>query len=191
MSAGFRRKRRRARRAGTASVEIVVMLPLFIVLFAAVYHLHATGSAALLAAEQSRACAWQFAVSGCEDASKVELCKGVLASKGADVKGESDARVQGGDEAGAELDRSKSMLDKIEDIPVLGGLVRMLFGEGAVASARADAPRFMKAETVPLEKSYYIVCNTVSKSWGDLIKDQVCAVVTGKLGMEGKVLGCK
>lgn len=186
----MRRPHRRARTRGTASVEIVVMLPLFIIAFAGVYHLHATGSAALVAAERARGCAWQYAVNGCESAAKAELCKHARAAKGSDVKAESDGR-SGGDEAGAEIERSKSVFDRIEEIPVLNGLVRMLFGEGAVAAARTAAPRFMEKESDELEKTYYIVCNTVSKSWGDLIRDQVCAVVTGKLGLEGRVLGCK
>jgi hypothetical protein len=178
-------------RRGSASVEIVVMLPLFIVLFAGVYHLHANGSAALLAAERSRGCAWQFAVSGCEDASKLELCKGAFASKAADVKSESDAQAEGGDGVAAQLEQNKSVLDKVAAIPVIGGLVDMLFGEGALASATQPAPQFMSDEEVGLQKTYYIVCNTVSKSWGDLIKDQVCGVITGQLNMEGRVLGCK
>jgi len=178
-------------RRGSASVEIVVMLPLFIVLFAGVYHLHSAGSAALVAAEAARGCAWQFAVTGCEDAKRLELCQGASAAKGNDVKSESDARSEAGDETASELEESESVLDKIEDIPILGELVTMLFGEGAVAAAERKVPGFMRSEDVTMARAYYIVCNTVSKSWSDLMKDQVCAVMTDNLGMDGKVLGCK
>lgn len=189
MSGGRVRLRSDAR--GTASIEIVVMLPLFVLLLLAVYHLHTSGTAALLAAEQSRGCAFQYAVTGCAGVDGLELCKGAYASKGADVKRESDARNRAGDELNRELDRNESILDKVEDIPVLGGLVRMLFGEGALASSEREAPRFMGRESLALRSTYYVVCNTVSKSWEDLMRDQVCAVVTGQLGLKGRVLGCK
>lgn len=185
------RARRAERTRGTASVEIVVMLPLFVILLAGVYHLHASGSAALVAAERARGCAFQYAVNGCESAEKAELCRDAQAAKGNDVKSESDARSEGGDETSQELARSESILDRVEDIPVLGALVRTLFGEGAVAVARTAAPGFMESEDGSVEKSYYIVCNTVSKGWSELIRDQVCSVVQGPLGLEGRVLGCK
>lgn len=184
-------RRTRMRRRGSASVEIVVMLPVFVILFAGVYHLHASGSAALVAAERARGCAWQYAVNGCESVAKAELCRDAQAAKGDDVKAESDARTEGSDETSEELARNESVFDRIEDIPVLGALVRTLFGEGAVAVARTAAPRFMQRESDSMEKTYYIVCNTVSKGWGDLIRDQVCGVVQGQLGLEGRVLGCK
>lgn len=176
---------------GSASVEIVVMLPLFIILFAGIYHLHALGVLALDNAERARGCAWQFAVQGCEAASTGDLCEGVSVAKDADVKRESDARAAGGDETAAELEKSKSVLDQVADIPILGGLVEALFGEGAVAALRRQTAGFMGEEEVTLQKSYYVVCNTVAKSWSDLMKDQVCAVITGNLGLDGTVVGCE
>lgn len=175
---------------GTASVEIVVMLPLFIVLLAGVYHLHAAGSAALSAHERARGCALQFAVRGCDDVNESELCQGVLAAKASDVDRESATRAQG-DAAAAELARARSILEQVEQIPLLGQLVTTLFGEGALARGERASPRFMEPGTRTHERTYYVVCNTVAKGWGDLLNDQVCALAKGQLGLSGAVLGCK
>ena len=63
---------------GTASGEIVVMLPVFILLFFGVMHIHRQGLAQQEAQTAARACAYYFAVNGCtDDAAKHPICEGI------------------------------------------------------------------------------------------------------------------
>ena len=173
---------------GTASVEIVVMLPLFVLLLLGVYHLHHVGSAALLAVERARGCAFQFAVEGCQNSSKgARLCAGVVAEKADQVEQADKARALAG-EATVEQERP-TVSDKIEQIPVLRELWRALFGEGSVVFASEQVSRFRRAGTDTLQTEQYMVCNTVSESWSELRKEQLCGLAH-QLGIKGKLMGC-
>jgi hypothetical protein len=177
----------RMRRRGSASVEIVVMLPFFILLLLGVYHLHKVGSAALLATERARGCAFQFAVQGCRDADKATgLCAGALA-RTTDQLEQAD-QTRAGTAQGEALARP-ALSDKIEKIPLVGALWAGIFGEGSMADASVDTPLFGKQGTTPLTKSHYMVCNTVAKTWADLRKEQLCGLI-GQLGISGKIFGC-
>ena len=177
-----------SRRRGTASVEIVVMLPVFTLLFFGVYHLHQVGSAALTTVERARGCAFEFAALGCEQQAKqAELCRGVVAAKADSVEQADQARHAQG-EPGVALERP-SISDQIETIPVVGALWTAVFGEGSIASANVAAPLFMTQGEQTLQTQHYMVCNTVTKTWDQLRKEQLCGLAE-QLGMSLRVFGC-
>jgi hypothetical protein len=57
---------RRARERGTASVEGVIVLPVFVVLFVGVFFVRDLLSAKLATDEEARRCAWQYSANACE-----------------------------------------------------------------------------------------------------------------------------
>lgn len=184
--------RRRARaQAGTASVEIVVMLPVMIILFAAVYHLYSLGRAELTTSQSARACVWQYAIGGCR-------AEGSLCKPGS-VKGEQKAEEKSpgqSKEPEPEDTRFKnakathtSKLEKLADIPVVKQIVEFMFGEVASAHASTNVQQFRSEEQSKVQNSLYLVCNTVSESWGDKITSSLCSMVKKVVGKG--VPGCK
>src|SRR3954453_9582048 len=65
---------RASTRRGTASVEVVVMLPVFVILFASGFYLHGLITAAQDAGIAARGCAWAHAVAGCPT-QRPSLCR--------------------------------------------------------------------------------------------------------------------
>ncbi len=53
---------------GAVMVEGVIVLPVFIIILAAVLHFHSAFSAKLDASTQARSCAWAYSLAGCGDA---------------------------------------------------------------------------------------------------------------------------
>lgn len=162
--------------AGTASVEIVVMLPVMIVLFAAVYHFYSLGRAELTTSQSARACVWQYTMSGCR--SEGALCQGLTPEGDGDV--EQKAANQGKEPEPEDgrykhaKDSSKSVLEKATQIPVVRQLVELLFGKVASVSASMSVPKFRSEERSKTTNTLYLVCNTVPESWGDKIKASIC-----------------
>ena len=153
-------KRRRWRHeSGTASVEVVVMLPMFIVLLSAVYYCYGRAAAKLEALTAARGCAFQYAMNGCDTADEgVDLC--------AAAQGEKLARVKGGEFTG--------VFSLVEKVPFVGSAVETLFGEGARGKAVRSSARFTDGEREEHEQTVYLVCNTRSRTMFGHIKDSFC-----------------
>ena len=117
----------------------------------------------------------------------MRLCEGVVAERSEQVEQADKARALAG-EATLEQERP-TVSDKIEQIPVLRELWRALFGEGSVVFAREQAARFRRAGADTLQTESYMVCNSVSESWSDLRKEQLCGLAH-QLGIKGKLMGC-
>jgi hypothetical protein len=144
---------------GTSSVEIVVMLPVFIILFFAVSYCYAQAAAKQEALTAARGCAFQFAMNGCElSYSGVDLCASAEPRKLADVEGP----------------ESTGVFAKVEQIPLVGAAVETLFGEGAGAHATRSIPGFMGREDAPYKEHVYLVCNTKSRTIFGHVKDSFC-----------------
>jgi hypothetical protein len=166
---------------GTASVEIAVMLPLFALLIASVLYLHSVGTAALSVHERARGCAWQYAVSGCQASAQGKgLCRDVLALPSDKIA----------HSASAAQSETSALSDKIADVPVIGELWESIFGEGAIAQAKQTTPRLLEDGEQSLQTSYYMVCNTVSKSWAQIRAEQLCGFAS-KLNIPAALVGCK
>jgi hypothetical protein len=177
-------RRRTRSREGTASVEIVVMLPVMIVLFAAVYHFYSLGRAELTTSQSARACVWQYALNGCRDVGS--MCEGSAVARGGDVEQRAPDQ---GKEPEPEDNRYKNakaihkgVFGTLEEIPVVKQVVEFLFGEVASATAATKVQEFRSQEQSRIENKLYLVCNTVSESWGSKIKDSICSMVNVVVG---------
>jgi hypothetical protein len=62
------------RRRGTASVEVVMMLPVFIVAFFGLYWMHSHYMARQQAMSRARSCGWVYAAGACEDKDGLKKC---------------------------------------------------------------------------------------------------------------------
>ena len=165
---------------GTVSVEVVVMLPMFIILLSAVYFCHARASARQDALTAARGCAFQFAMNGCRGSdSEIDLC--------ADAQAQKLSRVEG--------DESTGVLSSLERIPLLGGPIKTLFGEGARAQAKRQSQGFMGGDALEHEERVILVCNTTSRSLFGHVKDSFCDLVesvfeVGESGGSAHIPGC-
>ena len=64
----------RLRRRGTASVEVVMMLPFFFIVFFGIYWIHGHYSGRQQAMLRARSCGWVYAAGACEDKKGLEAC---------------------------------------------------------------------------------------------------------------------
>lgn len=175
---------KRRTREGTASVEVVVMLPVFIVLVAGIFHVHGAAMARLEAREAARGCAYQFAMDACQRAEHaVDLCEGAEPARGAPLDG------------GASAEQARGVFAELERWPVLGPLVAGVFGETASASATREGRGYLSStreagvDALPsvATEGIYLVCNTEPRDWGG-IASHVCEL--GRLALGEELPGC-
>jgi hypothetical protein len=161
----------RHNRRGSASVEVVVMLPVFLVLFFGVYHVHGVANARLEARAAARGCAYQFAMAACRDLTPaIDLCEGAEPVRGAPLDG-------------GESEEPGSVLESIEDWPLLGPMVTSVFGESASARAEREARAYLGNDPTVEAGDLHLVCNTEPRGWGG-IASHVCELARLALGEE-------
>ena len=162
-----RNRRDRKRRAGLASIEIIVMLPVFIVMLLGVVYLHEQALARQSALVAARGCAFHYASLGCTDAAKrAPACQGLDVGRAASLEGYEASR-----------------FDEVADWPLLGAGLRALFGVGAVSRASREHAPLSGGAKVAVTESFYLVCNTESVSWKGRMEQLVCAAAS-KLGTD-------
>ena len=160
--------RRRANcQRGTASVEIVVMLPVFIALLAATYYVHDVARAGQRALGDARACAYHFVMRGCTpEAAASPICSGVQAATTDALDGyDDDTRAH------------RSVIDRLEDWPVFGAITEGLFGKAALASAQREHRGFTAARTGAQKHALYMVCNPPAPSFRDRVRELLKSLV--------------
>ncbi len=161
---------------GTASVEIVVMLPLFVVLLLGATHVHELGLARQQALSDARGCAFYYAVNGCtEEAAAHPICKGRSPRRGSPLTN---------DEAGQDTKSHHGVIETLGSWQIVDTLVTGLFGQGSSASSVRTVPGFMSRQERKVSGSFYVVCNTVSESWSDKAEDFMCGAAA-KLSIKG------
>jgi|GEM_PF-7021648 len=162
-------------RRGTASVEIAIMLPVFIALLAAVSYFVGAAFAAQSAGMAARSCAWSHALSACEG-ELPKICQEVGLGKPEELKiarpdGESELTSNG------EMDFHESWFDAVARVPVLGGALRSVFGVGKRIDAARSSRAFMSDDSETVVKSNYVLCNTKAETWSHKMSEMF-----GKLG---------
>jgi len=170
----------RTRRRGTASVEVVMMLPFFIILYAGIYYIHAHYIGRQQAQLRARACTWEFAASGCEDRRRLEAClkdptDGEAPTDAPSVPGENEAPAVATSSVGG----GSGVLDKLSKIPLLGGAITWLFGKPVTVTAGQlahipDKPSLDGTTAIRVSGKYYTMCNTVPKDWDDVAVQIFC-----------------
>ena len=165
----------RERRRGTASVEVVMMLPFFILVFAGVYYMHGLYAGRQLAMTKARSCGWAYAKAGCRGNRPAE-CPGPEG---------------GNDPGGATVDPKDSasegmfqFIDDVGSIPVIGDILvapfKELFGEPLATMARHQITQPKPSygpDAFTVGGRYFTLCNTVRKDWDDVAKDVFCTFV--------------
>jgi hypothetical protein len=162
----------RARRAGTVSLEIAIMLPAFVAALFGVTYLHGLGTAAQSAAAAARGCAWAQAIEGCPD-QRPELCTqlGVGASADRLAAPQDDAWISAARDGSMSIGGSR--FDALAKVPVVGAFAKTLLGEGKRVEVARSAPGYVRSPEVRMAASLYVPCNTVAASWplelGDIV----------------------
>jgi hypothetical protein len=170
----------RKRRRGTASVEVVMMLPFFILVFAGLYYMHGLYAGRQLAMTKARACGWAYAKAGCQGTRPSE-CPG---PEGGDPGG---ASVQAGQVAGngnAGTGSAGQLVETIGAIPVIGNILvapfEMLFGKPLTTNARHTINQPQPSygpESFTVGGRYFTLCNTVRQTWTDVAQNIFCDFV--------------
>jgi hypothetical protein len=146
---------------GSASVEAVVVLPFFILIFGGVFLMQGLIANQQLALVTARRCAWEYSNNGCTD--KPPECAEPDSADGVD---EDNDQVRGvvNKIKGVESTAGKS-------IPVLGSTIEELFGRAFTASARREVPKpplFGSGKSI-ITGNYYLMCNEPYKDGKDII----------------------
>lgn len=150
ISAKFPRSSR-VRCRGAASVEAVVVLPIFLVLFISLFYVRDQVLAKQAAQEQARTCAWLYSWNNCNAQGMPAECEGVVTDN--PMLGEVPSEVTdalGGDSFFADI-----VAGMIE--PVL----EVAFGSSADAKVTRDVarPLLYGGETSTVVGKYHIACN--------------------------------
>lgn len=153
---------------GTASIEAVIMIPFFIIVWGLLLFAVDVYKHKIDAGLRARDCGWAFAQTGCQ----------TLPPQCAEEPGDPVA-VDGGAGTG-ELESS---LDELPiDIPIIGdvlnGVIDTLFGDLRVArhSASVQRPNVLGATTVQTRGAFAVMCNERPRTVGEMALDMVCSV---------------
>jgi hypothetical protein len=173
-----RRHRGARRRAcGTASVEAVIALPVFIIVLSGVWFVRDRQLAIQSAANQARSCAWQYSANDCTEIPKG--CEGVLAPGTAPRAGNkvddalNDAKkavLAGGD--------SKGVIEKVAT-GLLGPAIDALFGRfvDGNTSRTLNRPGALGDGQTVVTGSYHLACNLQPTTPGKVVKDAWDSIV--------------
>lgn len=155
------------KRRGTASVEAIMMLPFFIVVYAGIYYMHGLYAGYQLALGQARTCAWDYAKRGCEG-DPPPGCEAAVGHEAMAQNEEDNFRVQ-------------DILGQLSSLPLIGDVVEGIFGRPLQTSTRHEiwAPRTFAPRRRSVASHYFTLCNTVPQSWGDVAMSIFCEFMPG------------
>lgn len=195
-----REELQRRRRAGTASVEVIVMLPFFLIVYSGIYFMYGHYMGRQQALLRARSCAWTYAAGGCDDKETLETClrnpprtpnaDGTERDEDAPAKQPSDdanAEIKAGAVGGDDPNNPVAkVINTLEGIPVLGDAIKWLLGKPVTVQGRQFvhlSKSSLKASDIIVGAKYHTLCNSVPKRWEQVAKDIFCNFV-------GKFPGC-
>lgn len=170
---------------GAAMVEGVIVLPLFVIVLAAVIYFHRAYASKIDMGVKARSCAWSYAANGCQ---KKDLPKGCPVSEigdrpksvsglfGADFKesfglDESEKVVQ-------ELDAQHGALDSaLQGANAIGlGVLQLSEGIKVTPSTSFGKPSILGGGTHSISGDYSVMCNERNRTIKDLAVGAYCSV---------------
>lgn len=160
--------RRKSGKRGAATVEAILALGLFIIVWAGVLHMGRMYHSKLELKAQTRACAWKESVNSCS------------------VEVECASAINGGSNEEAEEGLLQHVVGEGAVGEFLKGVIepqiRKLFGERATVSASKEVPRPARlgGEQVTVNASYSLPCNTKPVST-DTLAGQLLELVKEKV----------
>jgi len=195
MGTQTRARAARLRRRGTASVEVIVMLPFFLIAYSGIYFMYGHYMGRQQALLRARSCAWVYAAGGCEDKGALDSCLSnpppVLNPDGSEKHptavqppdgSDPDTKVRAADGENP----VSEVIEKLEGIPVLGDAIKWLLGKPVTVHARQLvhlSKSSLKPGDISVGSEYHTICNSVAKRWEQVAKDIFCNFV-------GKFPGC-
>lgn len=166
--------RTQKKRIGAAMLEAVIILPVFILIFAGIRYVESLWENRQQALLRARTCAWLYANTGCDHEKLPPNCNGVL--RDANGLTESNALAES---------MNGGVLDGLTEVPLIGPVVESLFASAfrSRSSRQIQRTHMLGEKTVAVVGDYYLMCNERKRNMLDLIKDAFCSTA-------GDVLGC-
>jgi hypothetical protein len=164
----------RRKRAGAASLEAVILLPVFILIFAGILYVETLWETQQQALLQARKCAWLYANTGCDEEQLTQDCVDALHDTEGLTEGNSLAESMNG-----------GVLDGLTEVPLVGPVIEGLFASAfdSRSSRKIQRTPILGEKTVAVIGGYYLICNEKERDMLDVIKDAFCSTV-------GDVSGC-
>lgn len=162
----------RGRTRGTASVEAVVVIPVFIALFIGVAYVSRVAELAQGAEMTARSCAWLYSAQNCREVPPG--CEGYLrAGTTVSTSGNKvDDALHGGKNS---LPQGTSAQNFVSGVvgSLLESAIQDAFGRALDASvpATTDQPELFGGKTVTVTGNYHLACNLAPTTLGDVAKD--------------------
>ena len=148
------------------------MLPVFIIILAAVLFAGRAWQAKQLALAQARRCAWQYSNTGCQD--PPEGCEEVIG-------GPQGTGIDSGIEEGLDI----GALDKLAGVPVIGPVIENIFGNAmlAVSKKQVSYPPLLGGRAVEINGSFYLMCNENARTVGSILRQAFCDTAGRVMGI--------
>ena len=152
-------------RRGVASVETVIVLPVFIIAFASVFYVRNVVTAKQAAESKARTCAWLYSAANCDRSALTPECAEVL---------------QDTSNAGSLVDPIKKELNRARITPidqvitsVLDPIVEAVFGSGVNArvSTEYERPPIYGGGRGTAIASYHLACNVERRTITDVARE--------------------
>lgn len=158
----------RRKRNGSASLEAVMLLPVFILIFAGIQYVERLWENQQQTLLQARKCAWLYANAGCDEETLTEDCVDTLRdTDGLTERNELAKSMNGG------------ILDGLTEVPLIGPVIEGIFSSAfySRSSRSIQQTPFLGDGTVTVVGRYYLMCNEKKRDMLDLIKDAFCSTV--------------
>ncbi len=148
---------------GTATVEAVIMIPFFVLVWGFLIYAVQVYADGIRAGVRARDCAWTYAQTGCD--SVPAQCQSEPA----------DGEVI---DAGAESGVSE-LLTNMREIPVVGGLLETIFGRLVVGvhNEEVTRPNILGGGGVQVQRSFAVMCNERPRTIGEIAQDIACGFI--------------
>jgi hypothetical protein len=155
-----RTERDRERERGTASLEALMVLPLFLVLWIGIHHMNRVHAGVLATRGQARSCAWRYSNGG---------CRGELPAECSAAGSESEAN-----------EAEQSMLDAAMQNSVLRWAFEGIVGASVnVQTSREVTQHAMFGEgPVNVGSSLYLLCNERNRTMTEIGHDTTCSMLS-------------
>ncbi|UJR82148.1 TadE/TadG family type IV pilus assembly protein [Sandaracinus amylolyticus] len=171
---------------GAAYAEVVLMMPVFISLFAGIGFFHHFYMARMDAAAEARRCAWAYANGGCDQVPAG--CEGVVGGAG----GGAESRTSRPEVNSGIADAREGVAQMDRDMPLSASrrIYEAILGSSTTArgSESVPMPDWVGGGSRDARCGYTVVCNEREQTLGGLIREAFCNKAND-IGVGG-ALGC-
>lgn len=160
---------------GTASLEAVLVLAVFLIVYVGLFHMHKLQGNVLVARAQARSCAWRYSNAGCRDG----------APDGCGEASTSDMQLAD------ENDSDRGILDSITDLGVIGPVLGQVLGTAVDlrVGRTVEHTAMFGDEDITVGARIYLLCNERNRTMEEIAQDTACALIA-RDSFLGSTLGC-